>query len=45
VSEPGGPPASFSEREFYKREFSGRTLAIVVSRAEFAASLQMRQVA
>jgi amino-acid N-acetyltransferase len=27
---------SFSEREFYQREFRGRTLAIIVSRAEFA---------
>jgi amino-acid N-acetyltransferase len=35
----GGPAANFSEREFYKREFSGRTLAIVVSRAEFAAPI------
>jgi amino-acid N-acetyltransferase len=36
VSSPGGPPAEFSEREFYQREFRGRTLAIVVSQAAFA---------
>ncbi len=28
--------AGFSEREFYLREFRGRTLALVVSRADFA---------
>lgn len=28
--------AGFSEREFYLREFRGRTLALVVARAEFA---------
>jgi len=32
----GPPPYAFSEREFYQREFRGRTLAIIVSRAEFA---------
>jgi len=31
--------AGFSEREFYLREFRGRTLAIIVSRAEFAEPL------
>jgi amino-acid N-acetyltransferase len=36
VSVPGGPPAKFSEREFYQREFRGRTLAVVVARAAFA---------
>ncbi len=34
----GGTPG-FSERDFYQREFRGRTLAIIVSRAEFAAPL------
>ena len=37
MSEPDAGPQSFSEREFYQREFRGRTLAIIVSRAEFAA--------
>ena len=36
MSGPDGRPQSFSEREFYQREFRGRTLAIIVSRAEFA---------
>jgi N-acetylglutamate synthase-like GNAT family acetyltransferase len=34
----GGAPG-FSEREFYLREFRGRTLAIIVSKAEFAEPL------
>jgi len=36
VSGPGASRETFSEREFYQREFRGRTLAIIVSRAEFA---------
>jgi N-acetylglutamate synthase-like GNAT family acetyltransferase len=35
-----GRGSGFSEREFYLREFRGRTLAIIVSRAEFAAPLE-----
>jgi N-acetylglutamate synthase-like GNAT family acetyltransferase len=35
----GGAPG-FSEREFYLREFRGRTLAIIVSKAEFAEPLR-----
>jgi amino-acid N-acetyltransferase len=34
-----GRAPGFSEREFYLREFRGRTLAIIVSRAEFAEPL------
>jgi amino-acid N-acetyltransferase len=33
---PDGGTPGFSEREFYLREFRGRTLAIIVSRVEFA---------
>ena len=36
---PEGRAPGFSEREFYLREFRGRTLAIIVSRAEFAEPL------
>jgi amino-acid N-acetyltransferase len=36
---PEGRAAGFSEREFYLREFRGRTLAIIVSKAEFAEPL------
>jgi amino-acid N-acetyltransferase len=36
---PEGRASGFSEREFYLREFRGRTLAIIVSRAEFAEPL------
>lgn len=34
-----GRAPGFSERDFYLREFRGRTLAIIVSRAEFAEPL------
>jgi len=37
---PDGRAPDFSEREFYLREFRGRTLAIIVSRAEFAEPLR-----
>jgi len=40
VAEPlEGRAPGFSERDFYQREFRGRTLAIIVSRAEFAEPL------